>query len=222
MNGDSMPFNSPIWHLTPQEAYENPYEFDAQSAFLAEAQAMLESLFLTLDKHNMRFRADDRSREKAQWLLYNNAHDGLKEACVLLHAKKHRIVAMLFRDVYESIELAEYFATNSTEASDDLQKWYRNEVVMHRQYRQHIRKILGHHAAQEKAAIFHNLSMATHHSYRHLLNSYIRATGGLLLYDSHLKSEVLVLPQTISQYMAVLGQLIRKYGASLARSGLAS
>lgn len=52
--------------MTPQQAYDRPYDYESQEQFLNEADALLEVALAAFNEMNMKFtRADRRGREGA-------------------------------------------------------------------------------------------------------------------------------------------------------------
>ena len=93
-----------IWNRTPQEAMDNPYEYDAQEQFTREASNILELISEELQKHDRKFTRDERTIDKAIWMLQNDALDSLKGILTSLNEKHHRIAGKLFRDVIETLD----------------------------------------------------------------------------------------------------------------------
>ncbi len=197
-----------VWNRHPEEAYQNPYEYDAQEQFVREARKLLESLFASYDRFNLTFQADDRSLRKSIWMLQIDALDSLRDCLESLTSKKHRIAGRLFRDVIETLDLAAYLHCSSPAAQSKLRKWYENEVIPHQIYRDYIRTTLGVKVAEQRRDFYGQLSKFTHRTYRTLLKSYSLGGGDLIVYDSHHPSASLVLPQTIAAFYAVLADLI--------------
>jgi hypothetical protein len=197
-----------VWNRHPEEAYLNPYEYDAQEQFVREARKLLKSLFVFYDRFNLTFSCDDRSLRKSIWMLQIDALDSLRDCLEALTLKKHRTAGRLFRDVIETLDLAAYLHSGSPAAQVNLQKWYDDEVIPHRKYRDHIRKTLGEKPADERRDFYSQLSKFTHRTYRALLKGYSLGGGDLMVYDSHHASGSLVLPQTIAGFYAILADLI--------------
>ena len=97
---------SVVWGRTPQEAYDNPYEYEAQDQFVREAKSLLKHMNTVFQKYSMRFHRDDHSIKKAVWMLQLDALDSLKDALDALVNKKHRVASKLFRGIVETLDLA--------------------------------------------------------------------------------------------------------------------
>jgi len=80
-----------IWDRDPQEAMDNPYEYEAQEQFVREAESILNLFSNELGKFDMKFTVDDRSLEKAIWMLQNDALDSLKDIL------ERRLQSIVFR-----------------------------------------------------------------------------------------------------------------------------
>ena len=197
-----------VWGRDPQEAFDNPYEYDAQEQFVREAKVFLKRMTEALDGYNMKFNRDDVGLKKATWMLLQDLVDSLYECLVLIQEKRHRVAARLFRDVVETLDLLKLFHSGTEKASRTLEKWYENEVISHGKARDYLKDVEGEAVAAARRDYYRQLSKFTHRTYRSLLDSYVLGRGDKLAHDSHSSSKLLVLPQIISAYYAVLGDLI--------------
>ena len=205
-----------VWGRDSQEAFENPYEYGAQEQFAREAAALLRALYRLLNCERHHYHRDDRSANKAVWLLHMDALDGLFDLLENLTAKRPRVAALIFRAIEESLDLATLFATGSPAATALLGRWFDNEVVPHRVYRQYLREAEGPDAAEERAARYHSLSKFTHRTYRAITDTYSLGGGDRLVHertamlysDRPESAATLVLPHTMAAYYAVLASLI--------------
>lgn len=64
---------SQVWGRSPQEASDNPYEYEIQDQFVREAEALLKRLNIGLQIYSMKFHRDDHSVRKAVWMLQLDA-----------------------------------------------------------------------------------------------------------------------------------------------------
>lgn len=188
-----------IWDRDTQEAINRPYEYNAQKQFHREAIKLSDLLLerLLAKKH---FSLDDKSLEKATWMLQTDALYTFKEAVEILEQKRHRIVGRLLRDILETVHLVEYFNSDYPKALISLQKWYTDELIMHREYREFIKTKDGKEAAEYKKRLHRVFSKFTHRSYKILLYGYILAGNDQIHYDHKW-----TLPQSVSMYYAFLG-----------------
>ena len=72
-----------IWDRDPQEAVNNPYEYNAQKQFHREAIALTDKLSEKL-LNKKKFTRDDRTLEKALWMLQTDALFAFRDAVQLL------------------------------------------------------------------------------------------------------------------------------------------
>jgi len=211
---------SKLWIQTYTEVRNNPHDYENQEFFLKEASSILDEIYKHYDKFQLKFHLDECTVEKAIWMLHLDALDSLRDCIYLLEKKKHRIVGKLFRDITEVLDLAYLFWEEKDRGSPNLNKWYANEVIPHRKFRGHLKKTKGEYVFKESVDIYDALSKWTHHCYATLKNSY--SLGGnntkMLVYDGH--SELLILPQTISQYMWEIKNLILYFLDNVKRVGL--
>ena len=209
-----------VWIQDPDDAHANPYEYEVQDQFYREAARYLDHLYKGLDRYILKFHRDDRSAEKAIWMLQIDAVDALRDCLETLQSKRHRLTSRLFRDVIESLDLAAYFASRVEASTHDLSSWYQDEVVPNRKYRAFLSRMGAEAESKDKARRYSSLSRFTHRTYRALLQSYSLGRDDRLVYDSH--SPILVLPATVSLYCVVLAQLVVDATKALTSGGLIS
>lgn len=135
-----------VWNRDFDEAYANPYEYEAQRQFVREAKAILTGIQKGLQKFDFHFTKNDVSVSKAAWMLHNDAIDALAEAVDLLEQEKHKLVGRIFRDVWEAAQLVEYFLSGTPQSKGDLNKWYQNEIISHSD----VREALKHSGKQKE------------------------------------------------------------------------
>lgn len=207
-----------VWGRDPQEAYENPYEYEAQDQFVREAKELLTQLQLNLDAFTMGYGLNDQSLEKASWMLAIDLVDALLESVVLLEEKRHRIAYRLFRDIVETIDLLRLLHSGTAKAEKTLQRWYANETVQHVVSREYIEEIEGSEVAFRRRDYYIQLSKFTHRTYRALLQSFSLGREDMLVHDSR-SMRMLVLPQTIASGLAILADLIIQASRCLEQLG---
>jgi hypothetical protein len=125
---------SHVWRRDPQEAFEEPYEYEIQEQFVREAEALLRSFYELLNSSRFEYLVEDKSVEKAVWLLAMDALDSLRECLMALGRKEHRIAGKLFHDIVKSMDLAAYFRSGTSKSLSYLKKWFEDEIVPHREY----------------------------------------------------------------------------------------
>lgn len=203
--------SSLVWGRSPQEAYDNPYEYEAQDQFVREAKSLLKHMNTAFQKYSMRFHREDHSIKKAVWMLQLDALDSLKDALDALVNKKHRVASKLFRGIVETLDLAAYFYMNSNKSNRQLEKWYNNEIILNSLYRDFIEETKGTKAKKEKTDYYSTLSSITHRTYKVLLYGYGLGAGDMIWHDGYDTLGLLILPQTISMYFAILADLILNF-----------
>ena len=217
-----------VWGRDPQEAYEEPYEYGIQEQFGREARSLFLKLYRLLNSESHRYKVDDRSMEKAVWLLSMDALDSARDCLDSLARKDHRVAGKLFRDLMESMDIAAYFHSATADSRSALVRWYADEVVPHRKYREHVKKTQGDSASTQLAKHYGSLSRFTHRSYHAILDGYILDAKNQIIHDRTEEtwrdpdgsSNLLVLAQTISSYYAALASLVQEYMAELSALGM--
>lgn len=197
-----------VWGRDPEDAFQNPYEYEAQIQFVREASNTLLSLNALLATYTMQFHRDDTSLEKASWMLALDLVDSLHESLKLLEERRHRIAFRLFRDAVETIDLLKVLHANNQQAVESLSSWYKDITPGHIKSRKYIEETLGKDAAAEREKYYKQVSKFTHRTYRALLDGFSLGSGNMMVHDSHSKSGILVLPHTIALGHAVLADLI--------------
>lgn len=197
-----------VWERDPQEAYKNPYEYEAQKQFVREAKKMLNKLFKELMKYSRKFKREDTSIKKAIWMLQTDAVDSLRYCLLLLKQKNHCVAGRLMRDVIETLDLAAFFHSNTNNSNRKLQKWYEDKIIPHSVYRDFIKRTKGNDEAEKLKESYIMLSKIAHRTYRTLAYGYILGRGNFLVYEGTYKKGLLEPPETIAMYYALLANLI--------------
>lgn len=200
-----------VWDRKTDEAYLEPYEYGAQEQFAREAKQVLKRLKEHYSKGNQTFTCDEKSVEKAVWLLQVDGLEALSDALFMTDGKKHRIASRLFRDSVETVDMSAYFLLGGNEAKRDLEKWYENEVIPHRRFREFIKKNHGNDKADNLTSLYGDLSKYTHRTYKAISTSYILGRNEVLVYDGFRESDTLVLPHIISFCYALTAALIKRF-----------
>lgn len=209
-----------VWTRDPEEAYRSPYEHEANEQFMREAERFLICLEKDLLPYpSFMFKQDDRTERKAVWMLHLDALDGLRICHESLKVKNHRVAGRIFRTIIEALDLAAYFSAGTDASKKDLGKWYGNEVIPHRQYRAWLKKTYGNDHASNTTQYYRAISKFSHRTYHVLLKSYLLGSDGQLVYDGSRSNTNLVLPHTISAYMAIHAELIQLFAKEASRRG---
>lgn len=188
-----------VWERNPQEAMDNPYEYNAQKQFDREATALCEKLCTAIvDKNN--FTLVDHSLAKATWLLQTDALHAFKDAVELLRMKKHKVVGRLLRDILETVHLVEYLNSGYKGSAESLKRWYDDEPRTDRFFREYVKATRGNEEHERHRSNYEALSKFTHRTYKVLLYGYAGRGDSKLFYDENWS-----LPGTIAMYYALLG-----------------
>lgn len=200
-----------VWDRTPSEAYDNPYEYEAQRQFAREALACLDFLLQLYEKRNNEFGRNERSRQKAAWMLQVDGLTALADIITLLGENKFRLASRLFRDVVETVDLSVYFSLGGPKADAHLSQWFDDEIVPNRVARAFAEEALGKDRTTQ-ARLYGELSRYTHRSYRSLKMSYILGRDDAIFYDGFRNnSGAYVTPESISFAYAISGGLIHRF-----------
>lgn len=97
-----------------------------------------------------------------------------------------------------------------------------NRTIPHRDSRHYLESVEGLEAAAKRRTYYEELSKFTHRTYRALMASYSLGRDDLLVHDSYSKLGMLVLPQVVAAYLAVLGDLIIQASETLTHIGVVS
>lgn len=200
-----------VWSRDPAEAFQEPYEYAGQEQFAREASSVLSRL---KERYGSvpAFPLTDRSSGRAVWMLQADALSALSDALEVLAEKRFRLASRLFRDVVETLDASYYFARGGSAASRDLEKWYEDEVISHRVFREFVRDAHGRGEADELRALYVDLSKYTHRTFRALTMSYLLGLEGTAVYDGFRANErTYVLPHVVSFAYAMLARLIKRF-----------
>lgn len=218
-----------VWNRDPQEAFENPYEYEAQKQFYREATSLVKNLYVRLNSENHRYHRDEVSVKKAVWLLQMDALDSIFDCLDALKTKRHRVAGKLFRDIEETLDLAAFFSSETQKSNGFMKKWFNDEIIPHKEYRAYIRKTKGDEVANEKAKHYSRLSKFTHRSYRIIMDGYSLGANERLVHDKVTLTynpndetgaeTFMVVPSTISAYCAALASEILFFCEELHRRG---
>ncbi len=210
---------SSVWTRSIDEAHDNPYQHEEQALFLAEAKRVLDGIRTVLRETNMKFHRDDTSREKAVWMLHFDVLDALFDVIFLFRNARPQSAGRLFRDVIETLDLAAHFVRLGQASTNDLVKWYSNQVVQHGRSRESAGREHGQNVKATMTTEYQSFSRFTHRTYQILLHSYGSGIGDLIWNDDLLREHGHSLPETVSQYLTILGSLILRFLGELKTRG---
>ena len=201
-----------VWDREPSEAFSEPYEYGGQEQFAREANAVLSNLKTHYARLDRAFVRDEKTVAKAVWMLQVDALGTLTDALALTNDKRHRLASRIFRDFVETMDASFYFFHGGEKARTNLAKWYENEVIPHRVFREFIKTHHGNEQFERLRSAYSDFSKYTHRTYRALLMSYILASEDKLAYDGFRRSDSdYVLPHVVSFSYAVIAMLIKRF-----------
>lgn len=201
-----------VWDREPSEAYEEPYEYGGQEQFAREARVIIDRLKSIYEVQNHSFARTDQTAERAVWMLQVDALSALSDAIDLTGEKRFRVASRLFRDVVETLDASYYFALAGQAASSNLIKWYQNEIISHRVFRDFVKRHHGPERAEDLRSLYTDFSKYTHRTFRALSMSYILGRGDTPVYDGlRGKDSLYVLPHVVSFSYAILAGLIKRF-----------
>lgn len=204
-------FSSPIWSETADMSRKHQYKHDDVALFLSEAKALLERIYDIYERSQLRFDRDERTLKKAMWMLDIECVVTLTDAVDLLHEKRHRVAGKMLRQALEAVDISSLFCAEG-EHGVNLGKWYDNEIVSHKSYRNHIKKQGESEKLDERREWYRLLSKWTHHTYYALCNSYVVGKDDKLAHDAHKvngrPTKCLITPETIYQHCWLLSVVI--------------
>lgn len=231
--GEGGELPSLVWRMTLQEAHGSPYEYEVREQFFREAASLLDHLYRLLHTQLFRFTIDDRTVEKAQWMLLSEALCLLRESMRALKSKKHRLAVVFFRIALENMDRAAYFWSTRESAPLDLERWYDGKVIPHKKWREHLEALGREELAASRRRVYKQMSSHIHGTYPALLTSYIAGGqqlnfmvhDGFQALDGNGDTEAetfLVHPQVIAEHCATSADLIVLLAEEIAIRGVAS
>ncbi|GGW24300.1 hypothetical protein [Arenibacter certesii] len=198
-----------IWNRDPQEAMDNPYEYEAQEQFRNESEKLVKALRkLIISKFS--FKLNEKSTEKAIFMLTINALDSAFEIVQSLNNQSHRVTAHLLRTIDESIDLGVFFNSKSEKSERKVEKWFNDEIISHSDYRDYIKQKEGEEKFELERNNYRKISKFSHNSYKTLLYSYIKRSDEAIVHGSLYESGILIPVQTIAMYHAISGFYFQK------------
>ena len=187
---------SKLWTEPFEAAIASPLDYHSLFIFIAEAKDVLEQIAHGFDRYQIKFHVDDRSVEKAIWMLYTDVLDALLECLESLERRKHRIAGKIFRDVYEALAVA-HLLFEGDETGSKLKKWYSGKTFAHKPYKKFLKSI-DPELSKTFGALYGRLSKCTHHVYMTLLPYHPVGPDGMLKCGS--RCGQLTRPATIFEY----------------------
>lgn len=196
-----------IWSRDPQEAMDNPYEWDAQKKFVKEANQFLKNIRKHLiGKYS--FKKEERSAEKAIWMLSLAALDSGIEITTALRRNQIHVVFHLFRSIQEALDLATFYTFKDEIVLKKLSKWFDGEIVLHSEYRDFLEKNGQKEKADHLKNIHRALSKFNHNSYLTLLYNYGLGSNGFIHHYGRFDSGLTIPANTIAMIHAISSKII--------------
>ena len=112
-----------------------------------------------------------------------DALDSLFDCLYALKTKRHRVAGKLFRDIVETLDLAAFFSSETQKSNRLMEKWFNDEIIPHRVYRDYIGNTKGNEVADEIGKHYRRLSKFTHRSYRVIMDGYSLGANERLVHD---------------------------------------
>lgn len=200
-----------VWDRDTGDAWDEPYEYEGQAQFHREAKKVLKCLKDHYAKKDMTFNRDEETIEKAIWLIQVDALEAIIDALNLTEEKRHRIAARLFRDAVETMDLSAYFYLSGDKGESNSRKWYKDQVVPHRVFREFIKEYECTDKAKKLGSLYRDLSKYTHRTFSALTKSYVMGRENKISYDGFSDSGFRVLPHVISFSYAAIAALIKRF-----------
>jgi hypothetical protein len=202
-----------VWERDIVDAWNEPYEYEGQEQFHREAFKVLALVKSHYAEKDMHFGRDEETLEKAIWLMQIDALEALADALKLTEEKRHRIADRLFRDAVETMDISAYFCLAGEQAATNLKKWYKNEVIPHRLFRDYIKRHDCENKANDLASLYSDLSKYTHRTHNAITKGYLLGRNNKIAYDGFSESGFRVLPHVISLSYAMIAVLIKRFMA---------
>jgi hypothetical protein len=207
-----------IWNRDPQEAMDNPYEWDAQKKFVKEANSFLREIRKhIIDKNS--FSINDQSREKAIWMLSLAALDSGIEITIALKRNQIQVVYHLLRSIQEALDLATYFTFENEDVPTKISRWFNGEIIQHGEFRKFLEKNGDKEKAERLKDIHRALSKFNHNSYPTLLYSFFLDKNGFIHHYGRYESNSFKPANTIAMLHAISSKIILELSNQLVSLG---
>lgn len=187
---------------------KSAYERECMNQFFREAKCIISKVNLSLEKWNLRYSIEDKTKDKALWMLSVDAFDTINDCLNLLENSNHRITGKLIRDIAETLNLIEYFNSDLKIVKAKIEKWFNDDIIQNSEYRDYIKKRDGEEIFEYKREYYKSISKVTHHTYKSLLYAYSIGSGRNLVYERALNTRILLIPESIAMYCTLLANLI--------------
>lgn len=174
---------SEIWDKDSIKAFTTGYSVEELIFFDKECEEFLTVVINLSRTLNDKFDYKSRELKKANWLILNDISCSLFDCLSELKKGNIRISGRVFRDVLENMHLLELL--NKSDDGTLLEKWFDNEFIPHRTYRDWLKK------KDEKLAtltrnIYQLYSQFSHRNFKPISESYHTNEKGNLEHKWHL------------------------------------
>ena len=174
---------SELWDKDSIKAFTTGYSTEELDFFDKECEEFL-TVVINLSRNlNDKFSAESTELKKASWLILNDISCSLFDCLSELKKGNIRIAGRVFRDVLENMHLLELL--NKSDDGKLLKKWFENEFIPHRTYRDWLKK------KDDKLAtltrdVYQLYSQFSHRTFKPISESYYTNENGNLEYKWHL------------------------------------
>jgi hypothetical protein len=174
---------SELWDKNSTKAFTTGYSTEELDFFDKECEDFLTVVINLSKTQNNKFDVKSRELKKANWLILNDISCSLYDCLSELKKGNIRIAGRVFRDVLENMHLLELL--NKSDDGKLLEKWFDNEFIPHRTYRDWLKK------KDEKFAtltrdVYQLYSQFSHRNFKPISESYNTNQNGNLEHKWHL------------------------------------
>ena len=114
------------------------YSIEQIELFENECEEFLNLVLRMSSYNNDQFQESENDLKKANWMILNEITSALLDCLEMLKKDNIRMASRVYRDVMENMHILELI--NKSENGNHLIKWYENEVISHRKYRDWLKR----------------------------------------------------------------------------------
>lgn len=174
---------SELWNKNSIKAFTSGYSTEELNFFDKECEEFL-TVVINLSKSlNNKFSANSIELKKANWLILNDISCSLFDCLAELKKGNIRIAGRVYRDVLENMHLLELL--NKKDNGKLLKKWFNNEFIPHRTYRDWLKKNDENLSTLTKD-VYQLYSKFSHRTFKPIIESYYANENGNLEHKWHL------------------------------------
>lgn len=104
--------------------------------------------------------------------------------------------------------MAEYFLCNDPESNKNLEEWFKNEIISHKNFRGYIKKKKGDKEFESQREYYRQISKFNHNTYKTLLYSYCVNSNDEIIHESKYDSGLLIPIKTIAMYTTMSAKYV--------------